>query len=216
MPECPSSDCQPHDPVNEGTRTVTVRLILARVQIHYHLLQITVSSPNKPDVVTKEVDRSLQKIGRSLAGDHIPSIAKAVFANLSPREHMVEKVVYAVGNECASLCSKSAQPATEFCQRKLSLGKRVSELKQKCPILFRLFSYIVRHTDHRNASKQGEKHYPGICMTTAILLKERNREMSGIQAFFSLSTEEGMYYIVYACVCIYNSHLILLIIHAQK
>ena len=147
------------------------------------------SSPKQPHIVTKEVDESLQKIGRTLAGGHIPPIAKSVFANPALREQLVEKLVNTVGDECAALCRKSAQPVSQF--RQLSLDQMetfscVSELKQTFPILFRLFSYIVSHTDHRNANKQGEKHFPGICMATAILLKERNREMSGIQAFFSL------------------------------
>ena len=142
--------------------------------------------------MTKEVDGSLQKIGRTLAGGHIPSIAKSVFANPSLREQLVEKVVQAVTNECASLCSRSAQPASLFHYFSLHQSDTfawkecVGELEQRCPILFRLLTYIVSHTDHRNAIKRGEKHYPGICMATAILLKERNREMTGIQAFLSL------------------------------
>ena len=126
-----------------------------------------------------------------MAGGHIPSIAKSVFANPSLRELLVEKVVQAVGNECASVCSRSAQPVSLF--RRLSLDQSdtfawrecVGEL-EKCPILFRLFTHIVSHTDHRNASKRGEKHYPGICMATAVLLKERNQEMTGMQAFLSV------------------------------
>ena len=30
------------------------------------------------------------------------------------------------------------------------------------------------------------EHYPGLCMSVAILLKERNREMSGLQYIVSL------------------------------
>jgi hypothetical protein len=157
--------------------------------------------------VTKEVDGSLQKIGRTLAGGHIPSIAKSVFANPSLRELLVEKVVQEVGNECASLCSRSAQPVSLF--HRLSLDqsdtfawkKYIGELEQKCPTLFRLFTHIVSHTDHRNASKRGEKHYPGICMATAILLKERNREMIGIQAFLSLVLFSSRVEKVCICVC---------------
>ena len=122
--------------------------------------------------MTKEVDGTLQKIGRSLAGGHIPSIAKSVFANPSLREQLIDKVVQAVGSECASMCSRSAQPASLF--RCLSLDQSdtfawkecVGELEQKCPILLRLLTHIVSHTDHRNTSKRGEKHYPGICMAT--------------------------------------------------
>ena len=166
--------------------------------------------------MTKEVDGSLQKIGRTLAGGHIPSIAKSVFANPSLRELLVEKVVQAVGNECASLCSRSAQPVSLF--RHFSLDQSdtfawkecIRELEQKCPILFRLFTHLVSHTDHRNASKRGERHYPGICMATAVLLKERNREMSGMQAFLSLvlfssRVEKKVCMYMYVCVhvCMY-------------
>ena len=44
--------------------------------------------------------------------------------------------------------------------------------------------------------KWGEKHYPRICMATAILLKERNREMTGIHFFFK--STEGV------CVCVWE------------
>ena len=89
------------------------------------------SSPSKSQVVTKELDGSLQKIGRSLTGGHIPSTAKAAFAHPSLREHLVEKVVNAVGSECAALCSKSAQPPSQFAGFHLtkwrhSLGRSVS------------------------------------------------------------------------------------------
>ena len=121
---------------------------------------------------------------------------------------MVEKVVQAVGDECAALCSKFAKPPSQFRQFSLdqmeefSWEQCVSELKQKCPVLFRLLSFIVSHTDHRNASKRGEKHHPGICMATAVLLKERNREMTGIQAFISLVLFSSRVQKVCVCVCV--------------
>ena len=58
--------------------------------------------------------------------------------------------------------------ASKFCARFLFIRTPLSK---------------ILGTDHRNANKRGERHYPGICMATAILLKERNR---GIQAFLSL------------------------------
>lgn len=134
-----------------------------------------------------------------------------MFANLPLRELLVEKVVQAVGNECAYLCSRSAQPVSLF--RHFSLDQSdtfawkecIRELEQKCLILFRLFTHIVNHTDHRNANKRGERHYPGICMATAVLLKERNQEMSGMQAFLSLvlfsSRVEKVCMYMYVCMC---------------
>ena len=97
----------------EHVRHTVCTLLLLVCSVQHH----TVSSPSKAQAVTREVAGSLEKIGRSLAGDHFPSIAKSVFANPS----LIEKVVQAVGNECASLCSRSAQPASLF--RCLSLDQ---------------------------------------------------------------------------------------------
>ncbi len=62
----------------------------------------------------------------------------------------------------------------------------VEELKTKCPILYQILETVVTHSDHRNSRKKGAAHYPGMCMAAAVLLKERNREMVGIQSFLSL------------------------------
>ena len=105
---------------------------------------------------------------------------------------MVEKVIAAVNEECSVLCRKSVRPVSLFRDVPIddvdtfSWCKCIDEMKQKCPILLQLFTTIVSSSDHRNASKRGESHHPGICMATAMLLKERNREISGIQLFVSL------------------------------
>jgi len=58
----------------------------------------------------------------------------------------------------------------------------VEDLKKKAPTLHAVFSCIVSRSDqHPNST-----HYPGLCMSVAILLKERNREMSGLQYIVSL------------------------------
>ena len=64
----------------------------------------------------------------------------------------------------------------------------VDDMRSKSPILLQAFSTVVSHNDHRNTSKKGEqRHNPSICMATAILLKERNREMCGVQAIISIA-----------------------------
>ena len=67
-----------------------------------------------------------------------------------------------------------------------SWSECVAELNSKAPILCSLFSHIVSCTDHRNSKKKAEIHYPGICTAVAVLLKERNRYMCGVQTFISL------------------------------
>ena len=66
------------------------------------------------------------------------------------------------------------------------LGRLLQGAGPKAPILSRITTSIVKHNDHRNGNKKGTHHIPGMCMAIAILLKERNREMRGIQSLLSL------------------------------
>jgi hypothetical protein len=93
--------------------------------------------------------------------------------------------------ECGSLCSKTHDGLSPFRKipvdqlatfRQISLKEHLST---KAPLLLSLFSPTVSHSDHRNKEKADSAHYPSICMATAILLKERNREMCGIQSLIS-------------------------------
>ena len=101
--------------------------------------------------------------------------------------------------ECASLCQRNADSLSPF--RRISVDKLSSfqwktfthNLSVKAPILLRLLSFVVAHSDHRNKKKVDSAHHPGICMAFAILLKERNREMCGVQAIISI--------------LLYNSHV---------
>ena len=60
------------------------------------------------------------------------------------------------------------------------------ELETRAPVFFQLCKAIVEHGDHRNEKKKGSAHLPAICMAIAVLLKERNREMIGLQTGISL------------------------------
>ena len=62
----------------------------------------------------------------------------------------------------------------------------VEDLKERAPTFFRVLSMVASHSDHRNKSKAGNAHNPGISMAAAVILKERNREMNGIQSLVSL------------------------------
>ena len=61
----------------------------------------------------------------------------------------------------------------------------VTDLKVKAPLFFTLLDSITSRNDHRNIAKVGVTHYTGIS-AAAILLKERNREMCGLQSLVSL------------------------------
>ena len=62
----------------------------------------------------------------------------------------------------------------------------IDELKEKAPLLFGIVSSICSQNDQRNKFKTGPSHNPGIGMAVALLLKERNMHMTGIQSIISL------------------------------
>ncbi len=67
----------------------------------------------------------------------------------------------------------------------------MTELQCKAPLLLKLLSAVVVREDRRWQVKNPAVHYPAIVTATAILLKERNREMSGVQSIVSC--------LMYAC-----------------
>lgn len=130
------------------------------------------------------------KIGRALAGGHIPSVAKAVIQHSALRDEVFLQFCNLVNNECSKLCQRRNQSTF----RKLPVSDYVAfqweqfidELRSKAPTLLQLFRTISSPNDHRNKHKSGSAHYPSIVMATAILLKERNKEMCGVQSLISL------------------------------
>ncbi len=127
-----------------------------------------------------------------MAGGHLPSIARAVFSVSELRELLLEKFIGLLNDECAALCRKSGDVPSLFRKFPIdtvdsfSCERCIDELRVKAPNLLKLMVFLVSRSDHRNKTKKGEKHHPGICMALSVLLKERNREMTGIQTFLSL------------------------------
>ena len=113
-----------------------------------------------------------------------------MFGHVGIREHLLNRFVEAIDGECDTLCQRGNTsvfrkiPIKDF--PTFTWISCISELEVKAPILHKIVSKIVSKSDHRNKLKQGDRHYPGICMALAALLKERNREMNGLQTFVSL------------------------------
>ncbi len=53
-------------------------------------------------------------------------------------------------------------------------------------MLLQVLSTISSRNDHRNKLKPGRAHYPGICIAAALVLKERNQRMTGLQSVIAL------------------------------
>lgn len=153
------------------------------------------------------------KIGRALAGGNITSVAKTVMNQINIRKEIWDLVIRDLERECASLCKRSAPSLF----RKIGLQEMIddfqwerlmSDLRTHAPLLLQILTSIVSTNDHRNKNKAGAAHYPGICMATAVILKERNREMCGIQSLvslllFSTHVEKKVCYTVIASILLF-------------
>ena len=130
------------------------------------------------------------KIARALLGGHAPSIAKAVLGQEKLRDAVIVLLLMELNGECTNLCrSSSASPFHKIPVDKLVDFKwtdMVTNLQLNAPLLFTLLYSIASRNDNRNTVKVGAAHYAGVCSAVAVLLKERNREMCGLQSLVSL------------------------------
>ena len=137
------------------------------------------------------LDEATNAIGRALATGHLPSVAEAIMNHESLANKLLQLFLDKLEAECAVLSQRSLPlflfrrvPPDEYAT--FEWKKLIENLTQKAPTLFHVLSSIVAHSDRRNKKKLDTAHYPGLCMTVAVLLKERNREMCGVQSLISL------------------------------
>ena len=131
------------------------------------------------------------KIGRALAGGHLPSLAKSILGHEQLRKALFQHFLDQIDNDCSRLCQRQSNTSVfrKVPQPLLSEFKWkdfVDDLQVKAPTLFQVLSTVSSHNDQRNKIKTGERHNPGIYMAAAVLLKERNREMNGLPSIVSL------------------------------
>lgn len=62
----------------------------------------------------------------------------------------------------------------------------MDELRSNSPLLLKVLTSVAVRNDHRNKKKVGSAHYPGIATAAAVLLKERNCHVSGVQSLVSM------------------------------
>ena len=148
------------------------------------------SSPAQASV-TKTLGDVESEVAKSLIGGHTHSIASAVMKMKDVREAVFGTFKNTISNECRVLCQSSPNFTSQF--RSIPVTKLadftfvglLEELEARAPTFTDLLTTIVTHRDHINKVKVGPAHYPGICTAAAILLKERNREMCGLQSLVS-------------------------------
>ena len=72
------------------------------------------STPSKPVPWTKVLSEEESKIGRTLAGGHLLSLAKAVLGHKHLSELVFSLILDRLDAECNTLCHRSAVPLSLF------------------------------------------------------------------------------------------------------
>ena len=146
------------------------------------------TTPSRDEQWVTNLPESQWKIGRALASDNLSALARAVSKHDELFQLVSSLIFKKMEEECAHLCKRSLPSLFQ----KIPLSQLecfnwdncISELQEKAPLLLNLLTSIVSHTDYLNKTKNSFFHYPGIAMAVAIMLKERNREMCGIQSSY--------------------------------
>ena len=150
------------------------------------------STPSKTLPWCTTLSDEVMKLGSALADGHLPSIAKAIVGHTILSELVFTLFVEKIDAECSTLCRRSAVPPSLF--RKVPVSQLsnfnwksiLDELAVKAPLFLQVLIKIACHGDYRNKKKVNSAHYPSIAMAAAVILKERNREMCGVQSLLSL------------------------------
>ena len=122
---------------------------------------------------------------------HTPSIANAIMENGTLQEVVFSGFLSKINAECSNLWESRETRSAFKCITLSALPQFnwswfIDELKAKVPPLFGIVSSICSQNDQSNKFKTGPSHNPGIGMAVALLLKERNMHMTGIQSIIYL------------------------------
>ena len=157
--------------------------------------QTTISTPSGTTLLQKSIQHAETKLVGAIVRQHTPSIANAVMDLPGIRDELWTFFMDLIVSEFQVLCSK--EPSSLFRQMpvkeidQFQWEPLVKELQSKAPLLLKLLYAVVVRQDRRCRVKPQTVHYPAIVTATAILLKERNREMGGVQSIVSC--------LMYAC-----------------
>ena len=182
-----------HQPIASRSLIETTHPISSTGTSNPHsLTESTCSASSHQPTAASTVSQcdTLTELKNAVAGGNLLSIGKAILKNKQLADVVIKLIAGVVDSECSVLCRRNN--ASLF--RKTSVktmstfkwSQLVDELSLHAPTLFCLLSTTVSHSDHRNQLKVASAHHPGLCMSMAVLLKERNREMCGVQSIISM------------------------------
>ena len=110
------------------------------------------STPSKPKPWSRILNEEENKLGRALAGGHIPSLAKAFMEHEQLRSSMLKLFLEEINRECQALCSKLQPslfrkiPTTQLLD--FQWEGLISDLQNGAPTLLKILSSVVVRNDH--------------------------------------------------------------------
>ena len=143
---------------------------------------VTVEWPSRTkDNVSHE---GLKSLGKMLCRGTYKQIAGAVWRNPILKKHVQQLFLQEVDRECTALCSLCSlknpsclrSPKKEDLQS-FSFKKVTNELETKAP----LFSAVLWTASVRKSKREDEFWVPAVCMSAAVLLKNRSPCMNAMQ-----------------------------------
>ena len=142
-------------------------------------VQVTVEWPSRTKVNT--LHEGLESLGKMLCRGTYKQIAGAVWKNPILRKYMQQLYLEEVDRECTAMCSLKnpsclRSPSKKDLQR-VSFKKFNSELESKAP----LFSAVLWTASVRKSKRDDEFWQPSVCMSAAVLLKNRSPCMNAMQ-----------------------------------
>ena len=164
----------------------------ACMNVYSNSLQVNIMNVSGETLYECSLSGKLAKVASLLAGGEkaYSHLVNELFSEDEIRKHIVDRVVTELDDECSQLCTHSKpavfrQVPTTYMEE-FKWTDFIQELQTRAPTLLRMLLKIVSHSDLRNKKKCGECHFPGVCMAVAVLLKERNKHMVGVQSLLSM------------------------------
>lgn len=142
-------------------------------------VQATVEWPSQTKVNT--LHEGLESLGKMLCCGTYKQIAGAVWKNPILRKYMQQLYLEEVDHECTAMCSLKNRSCLRSPSKKdlqsFSFRKFNRELESKAP----LFSAVLWTASVRKSKRDDEFWLPSVCMSVAVLLKNRSPCMNAMQ-----------------------------------
>ena len=154
--------------------------------------------------LTKTLSQQERKVAQSLVVGNTAEFVAATMEVEKFKEGVFTHFLQTINTECGTLsqtsCPSLFRSIPVASLSSISWVEFIAELGSKAPTFLKILVFLFSINDARNKTKVGAVHFPGICAAVAVLLKERCREMCGIQSLVSV--------LMYSCHCEKQVHMV--------